>query len=138
MARAMRDLARVLDAALARAGAVERLRPHRAALAAAALGEPAAHVDRVIGRIEELAGDDADAARTLKLTALAHELAPEIAARELARCGVEPAAASTVGRLVESFWAADLWRGTADAGPDAWLRRAPGCCSSSRSRTRPA
>jgi hypothetical protein len=52
MARAMRDLARS-STRISRAGAVERLRPHRAALGAAALGEPAARVDRVIGRIEE-------------------------------------------------------------------------------------
>jgi len=124
MARAMRDLARLLGAALAREGAVERLRPLRAALRATTLGEPAAHVDLVIGRIEALAGDDGYGARMLKLTALAHELRPSSAAHALERCGVEPAAARTVGRLVQSFWAADLWRGTPGAGPEGWLRRA--------------
>jgi hypothetical protein len=96
----------------------------RAALAAASLGEPVAHVDLVIGRIEALAGEDADGTRTLKLSALAHELPPEIAACELGRCGVGPTAARRVARLVESFWAADLWRGGPGAGPEAWLRRA--------------
>ena len=120
----MRELARVLDVHLAREGAIERLRPYRAALAAAALGEPAAHVDLVLGRLEAVLDDDADGARALKLMALAHELRPASATHALERCGVEPALAHAVGRLVESFWAADLWRGGADAGPEAWLRRA--------------
>jgi hypothetical protein len=48
----MRGLARALGAALAREGAIERRRPRRSVLAATALGEPAAHVDLVSGRIE--------------------------------------------------------------------------------------
>jgi hypothetical protein len=60
----------------------------------------------------------------LKLTALAHELQPSVAERELERCGGEPAAARTAGRLVASFWVADLWRGRAGAATEGWLRRA--------------
>ena len=119
MARSMRDLARVLGPELAAPGAIERLRPHRNALAAAELGEPEAHVDAVLVRIEALA-DDAEDARALKLAALAHELEPAVAASLLARLGVEPDAARLVGEIMASFWAADLWR----AGPDAWVRRA--------------
>jgi hypothetical protein len=123
MARRMRDLARALGAELARHGAVERLRQLRSALAAAGLGEPAAHVDCIVARLEAVV-DDADDARTLKLAALAHELDPSRVARTLMRAGVDAEAARDAERLVAAFWAADLWRGTDDAGPRAWLRRA--------------
>jgi hypothetical protein len=119
MARVMRDLARVLGAELAAPGAIERLRPHRGLLAAAELGEPEAHVDLVVARIEAVV-DDAKDARVLKLAALAHELDPAVATSLLVRLGVEPAVATTAGEVMASFWAADLWR----AGPDAWMRRA--------------
>ena len=119
MPRSMRDLARVLGPELATPGAVERLRPHRNALAAAELGEPEAHVDAVVARIEALV-DGAEDAHALKLAALAHELEPAVASSLLARLGVEPDVVGLVGEIMASFWAADLWR----AGPDAWVRRA--------------
>ena len=123
----MRDLARVLGADLARPGAVERLRPLRTALAATELGEPAAHVDAVIERVEAVIGDDADDGRILKLAALAHELTPARVALALTRVGVEPTSARAAEELVASFWAADLWRGANGAGARAWLRRAGPC-----------
>jgi hypothetical protein len=119
----MRDLARVLGAELAGPGAVERLRPHRGVLAAAALGEPETHVDAVVARVEAVV-DDAVDARVLKLAALAHELDPAGASSMLVRLGVEPDVATAVERIVASFWAADLWRGGDAAGPGAWVRRA--------------
>ena len=122
----MRDLARVLGAELAGPGAVERLRPHRGVLAAAALGEPEAHVDAVVGRVEAVVAHAVDA-RVLKLAALAHELDPAAASSMLARLGVEPDVATAVERIVASFWAADLWRRGDDAGPAAWVRRAGSC-----------
>ena len=122
MASSMDDVARVLGAELARPGAVARLRPLRAALAAAELGEPAAHVDRILERLEAAMAEE-DGARVLKLTALAHELEPGRVAPTLARLGVEAPAAAAVADLVAAFWAADLWRG-GGAGPRAWLRRA--------------
>ena len=85
----MRDLARVLGAELAAPGAIERLRPHRGLLAAAELGEPEAHVDLVVARIEAVV-DGAEDARVLKLAALAHELDPAVATSLLVRLGVEP------------------------------------------------
>ena len=103
----MRDLARVLGAELAGRGAVERLRPHRGALAAAALGEPEAHVDAVVARIEALVDDDGDA-RVLKLAALAHELDPAVASSMLVRLGVEADVARAVEPILTAFWAADL------------------------------
>jgi hypothetical protein len=122
MSDPMRALARALGAGLARAGAVERLRPLRTALAAAELGEPAAHVDRVVARLEAVI-DDADDARLLKLTALAHELRPARVGSVLMRAGVEPPMAAAAERHVAAFWAADLWR-DGSAGAAAWLRRA--------------
>jgi hypothetical protein len=88
-------------------------------LAAAALGEPEAHVDVVVARIEAVV-DDAQDARVLKLAALAHELEPEVASSLLVRLGAERDVARSVGDILVPFWAADLWR----VGPDAWLRRA--------------
>jgi hypothetical protein len=118
----MGDLARVLGADLAHSGAVRRLRAHRSALASAGLGEPAAHVDRVLVRLEA-AIDGTDDARLLKLAALAHELDPPRVCISLIRVGVEPEVARVVEHVVTSFWAADLWR-DGEAGPLAWLRRA--------------
>ena len=118
----MRDLARVLGAELAGPGAVERLRPHRGVLAAAALGEPEAHVDAVVARIEALVDDDGDA-RVLKLAALAHELDAAVASTMLVRLGVEADVARAVEPILTAFWAADLW----GSGPDAWVTRVGPC-----------
>jgi len=120
----MLDVGRVLGAELARPGAVERLRPVRAALACAELGEPAAHVYMIIQRLEGLPSDAEDA-RVLKLAALVHELGPERAALALSRLGIEPAVAGAAEAIVASFWAAELWKRDG-GGPRSWARRAGG------------
>jgi hypothetical protein len=120
----MLDVGRVLGAELARPGALERLRPVRAALAGAELGEPASHVDVIIRRLERLPSDAEDA-RVLKLAALVHELGPARAADALSRLGVEPAAAGAAETIVASFWAAELWKRDG-GGPSSWALRAGG------------
>ena len=118
----MLDVGRALGAELARSGAVERLRPVRVALARAELGEPAAHVDVIIARLEILVAD-MDDARVLKLAALVHELDPPRTRRALSRLGVESAVAGAAEAVVASFWAAELWQRDG-AGLSSWVRRA--------------
>jgi hypothetical protein len=118
----MLDVGGALGAELARSGAVERLRPLRAALARAELGEPAAHVDLIIARLERLL-ENTDEARILKLAALVHELGPERVERALSRLGVEPAAARAAEAVVASFWAAEIWQHDG-VGLSSWARRA--------------
>jgi hypothetical protein len=117
----MLDVGRTLGAELARSGAVERLRPVRAVLARVELGEPAAHVDLIIARLERLL-DDTDEARILKLAALVHELGPGRAGPALSRLGVEPAEARAAEAVVASFWTAEIWQRDG-VGLSSWARR---------------
>ena len=118
----MLDVGRALGAELARSGAVERLRPVRVALARAELGEPAAHVDVIIARLEILVAD-MDDARVLKLAALVHELDPPCARIAFSRLGLEPAVAGAAEAVVASFWTAELWQRDG-VGLSSWVRRA--------------